>query len=195
MTQQNQMIFQTPKDYVAQDPCKLVDATKTIPIVEAAFSEVDSKIPEIQISPPTEVQPFTQNAKFLLLEDQILTPIRKNSIDDSLIRTQEPEPIELMKVTSRQTTIPEVDREQDAKSLNEIGSVFDSVLASVSDRRDSNHSMSEATSCSSQSNCADLADTVLAAIECQHPQARRSQALRPVTFVTSGSSLKVPKVT
>lgn len=64
MTQQNQMIFQTPKDYVAQDPCKLVDATKTIPIVEAAFSEVDSKIPEIQISRPTEVQPFTQNAKF-----------------------------------------------------------------------------------------------------------------------------------
>ena len=100
-----------------------------------------------------------------------------------------------MKVTGRQTTIPEVDREQDAKSFNEIGSVFVSVLASVSDRRESNHSMRDATSCSSQSNCADLADTVLAAIECQHPQARRSQALRPVTFVTSGSSLKVPKVT
>ena len=100
-----------------------------------------------------------------------------------------------MKVTRRQTTIPDVSGEQDTKSSCENESVLISLHASVSDHRESNQSMSDATSCSSQSSNPDLVDAVLAAIEGHHPHRRLSQALRPVTFVTNNSSLKVPKVT
>ena len=108
---------------------------------------------------------------------------------------QELEPIELMKVTKSQMGIPLVSGEQVAKSSCEIESKMSSLQASVSDRRESNQSMSDATSCSSQSSSPDLADAVLAAIEGHHPHPRLSQALRPVTFVTNNSSFKVPKVT
>jgi hypothetical protein len=88
--------------------------------------------------------------------------------------TQELEPIELMKVTKSQITILEVSGEQVAKSSYEIESILSSLHASVSDRRESNQSMSDATSCSSQSSSPDLADAVLAAIEGHHPHARLS---------------------
>ena len=69
MTQQNQMIFPTPKSYVApvaQDPSQAVDDAKTLPMIEAAFSQVDSKIQKSQISRPTEVQIqiLAQTSKF-----------------------------------------------------------------------------------------------------------------------------------
>ena len=69
MTQQNQMIFLTPQvsvTPVTQDPSQAVDDTKTLPMIEAAFSQVDSKIQKSQISRPTEVQIqiLAQTSKF-----------------------------------------------------------------------------------------------------------------------------------